>query len=84
MTKPKLNVETDETEGRQFIKDATIGECVREIQALFKQWELRPLERELVLKVLLKEEAKMQQMKMSREVMGGSLGMVNKMFGGKK
>jgi len=51
-----VGIETNEMISKQFIEDKNLSECIREIQILFDKWNLRPLERDVVIRMLDKYE----------------------------
>lgn len=65
----QLDVESDDTRGNQFVKNATLGECLRHIQKLmWEEWDLRPLECEILLTFLLKFEKEKRQREISNKI----------------
>ncbi len=73
--------ETDSLIRKQFIHDQALGECMRKIQTLMNDWELRPLEREMLLIVLLDHEKASKQMRVGNSMLKNSVGLVKQMLG---
>lgn len=79
-------IETNEMIDRQFIMDKNLTECIREIQIQFDKWNLRPLERDLVIQMLRKYEKDRKISERMKGVEGKAMGLAGKLLGlgGKK
>ena len=76
-----VGIESSEIIGRQFINDKNVSECVRDIQIMMDKWDLRPLERDIVIKLLEKYENDRQLAKKQKEFMDNSIGGILNRFG---
>lgn len=77
-------IETNDMIDRQFIMDKNLGECIREIQTQFDKWNLRPLERDVVIRLLRKYELDRRMVKKTKGMFDNLLGQTMARFGGKE
>ncbi len=77
-------IETNGTLGQQFILNQTLGECLREIQRLMDKWELRPLEKDILIMLLNKFEGDKRMAEKSKALMGGTGSIIKKIMGDMK
>jgi len=74
-------IETNELIDKQFIKNENVSSCVREVQILMDKWNLRPLERDILIMLLGKYEKERQLAKKQKEFMDNSIGGILNRFG---
>jgi len=77
-------IETNEMIDRQFIMDKNLSECIREIQILFDKWNLRPLERDVVIRMLQKYETDRRMNTKTKGMFNDFLGKTMARLGGKE
>ncbi len=70
----KSEIVTDEKAGRQFIANETLTNCIRELQIKLDEWNLRPLEKEIVIMLLGKYEKDRQISKKQSDFMNKNVG----------
>jgi hypothetical protein len=78
-----IGEEVNETIGKQFVSDKNLSECIREIQVQFDKWDLRPLERDIVIRMLQKYEKDRKLAEKMKEVEGKAAGLAGRILGGK-
>jgi len=75
-------IETNEMIDRQFIMGKNLSECIREIQIQFDKWNLRPLERDLVIQMLGKYEKDRRMAEKMKGVEGKAMGLAGNILKG--
>jgi len=75
-------IETNEMIDRQFIMGKNLSECIREIQMQFDKWNLRPLERDVVIMLLKKYEKDRQMSEKMKKVEGKAMGLAGNILKG--
>lgn len=77
-----MGIESNEMINKQFLADKNLSECIRNVQILFDRWNLRPLERDIVIMMLKKYEGDRKMAKKSKGMFDGLLNETMDKIGG--